>query len=679
MKVQNLLPTSVAQALETAWEQLGQLASSDLLFRNAIATALGESADPIAFQTAWANGDFSSFPSIEIRSTSEIRGANGAFAADTGKIYLAQEFVDTNVNNPGAITAILLEEYGHYLDSQVNVSDRPGDEGEIFARLVQGERIREPELAILKAEDDTATVTLDRPFIEIEQSTLDTTADEDNYTNYAEPRLSQQSNTIKSLLSKVSQKNIGKYVGDLSEEPRYTPQQQSAAAEYIIDTLEGFDYEVTLDPITAAPSSPGNIIAQLPGKINPDTKFIIGAHYDSVEESPGADDNASAVAGTLEIARVLQNFQPDATIEFVLFGAEEEDDETETEENTRGSQQYAIEAAEEEVAITGMFSLEMIGYFSDRPNSQVPFSSFDLDFSTSPPQVVPPGTGTPALRVSEENRTTGDFIAAVGNSPQSDEFLEAFQTTSNALVKDLNVITAKAFANGNLFPQTRRSDHAPFWDNGYEALMLTDTANFRNPNYHQPTDTIETLDLTFAKQVTQAALATAIITTSVLVVDGTNGQGSDNLFGTSRADEINGGNEKDILTGLAGHDIVNGGNGQDILTGVDPSATHPGYGEIDTLNGGNGKDIFVLGDSNNVYYNNPDTSGLKDYALIIDYSKNDAIQLNGSPSNYTLAEDVTIGSSTGTGIFSVSEQNDLIGLVEGVTGLELNSSYFNFV
>ncbi|WP_013321018.1 putative Ig domain-containing protein [Gloeothece verrucosa] len=117
MNTQNTPLTIVVQALELTFEQLGQLAGNDLLFRNTIATAFGESADASAFQTAWANGDFSSFPPIEIRSRSELSGANGAFAIATGKIYLAQEFIEANINNPDAIAHLLIQQFGYYLNS----------------------------------------------------------------------------------------------------------------------------------------------------------------------------------------------------------------------------------------------------------------------------------------------------------------------------------------------------------------------------------------------------------------------------------------------------------------------------------------------------------------------------------------------------------------------------------
>ena len=172
MTTQNLLSPILNQALDSVWYQLGQFASNDILFNSVISTAFGASADASSFQTAWAKGDFSGFPPIEIRNRSEINGANGAFAIATGKIYLSQEFIDANVNNVGVITAVLLEEYGHYVDSKINLTDSAGDEGNIFARLVQGEGISESELAVLKAEDDSAIVMLDGQLVQIEQDTV---------------------------------------------------------------------------------------------------------------------------------------------------------------------------------------------------------------------------------------------------------------------------------------------------------------------------------------------------------------------------------------------------------------------------------------------------------------------------------------------------------------------------
>ncbi|MBE9084515.1 MULTISPECIES: FG-GAP-like repeat-containing protein [unclassified Tolypothrix] len=117
-----------------------------------------------------AQGDFSDVPSIEIVNRNDINGANGAFAISTGKIYIAAEFISQNAQNLDAIVAVLLEEYGHYVDSQINTKDATGDEGDIFAWLVQGKSLSESALAVLQAEDDSATVTLNGQVVDIEMN-----------------------------------------------------------------------------------------------------------------------------------------------------------------------------------------------------------------------------------------------------------------------------------------------------------------------------------------------------------------------------------------------------------------------------------------------------------------------------------------------------------------------------
>ncbi|WP_414579272.1 hypothetical protein [Anabaena sp. CCY 9402-a] len=157
---QTWLKLVVDQSLDTVFDLLHQFANTPR-FRENIAVTFGNSVDASGFQTAWMNRDFATFPPIEIRSAAEINGANGAFSRDTGKIYLAAEFITQNANNLEAITNVLLEEYGHFVDAQINVIDTPGDEGAIFSRLVQGDILSEQQLAVLRAEDDTATVMLD--------------------------------------------------------------------------------------------------------------------------------------------------------------------------------------------------------------------------------------------------------------------------------------------------------------------------------------------------------------------------------------------------------------------------------------------------------------------------------------------------------------------------------------
>lgn len=157
--------------------------------------------------------------------------------------------------------------------------------------------------------------------------------------------------------------------------------------------------------------------------------------------------------------------------------------------------------------------------------------------------------------------------------------------------------------------------------------------------------------------------------------------GTDCLIGSPGNDQLNGKNGNDVLIGLAGNDILDGGNNCDILIGVNPLSVNPGRSEIDILNGGSGSDRFVLGGINNVYYDNgnPNTQGLGDYALIKDFENVDTIQLKGTSNDYLLNNTFTIGYKTGTAIFLKDNVNELIGFVEGVTDLNLNSSNFSFV
>ncbi|MBE9187540.1 FG-GAP repeat protein [Microcoleus sp. LEGE 07076] len=167
-----IMGSAIAQtAVGIAQNSLSSFATSpDFLAKMQV--AFGNSFDveqAVKLASAWAQGDFSEFPEIEIRSEAEINGALGAFAAATGKIYLSREFLAKNAGNVTAVAGVLLEEFGHFVDSQINRVDAIGDEGEIFSDLVQGKALSQGELAGLKGEDDSAIVVLDGVVRAIEQ------------------------------------------------------------------------------------------------------------------------------------------------------------------------------------------------------------------------------------------------------------------------------------------------------------------------------------------------------------------------------------------------------------------------------------------------------------------------------------------------------------------------------
>ncbi len=191
---------------------------------------------------------------------------------------------------------------------------------------------------------------------------------------------------------------------------------------------------------------------------------MIGAHYDTVAGTPGADDNASGVAALLELARLHKEESLDKTLQFVAFALEEPPF---FRSKFMGSYVYAKNLSKEGKIIDGMICLESIGYFTDKPDSQL----FPLPFF----RFMYP--------------TTGNFIAFVSNF-HSKSFLNRAKTAFKNGT-DLPVESISAFS---LIPGIDFSDHRSFWKFGYNAFMVTDTAFYRNTQYHGAGDIPETLD-----------------------------------------------------------------------------------------------------------------------------------------------------------------------------------------
>ena len=151
------------EAMPTVYEQLKNFAA-DPDFTAKMNETFGDSWDTEkakALTQEWISGDFSGIPQVKVISESEINGANGAFAAATDTIYLSKEFLDRNAGNPTAVVDVLLEEIGHSVDSHLNITDSPGDEGAIFAAVVQGKELSQGDLQDLKSEDDHDTIAID--------------------------------------------------------------------------------------------------------------------------------------------------------------------------------------------------------------------------------------------------------------------------------------------------------------------------------------------------------------------------------------------------------------------------------------------------------------------------------------------------------------------------------------
>jgi Zn-dependent M28 family amino/carboxypeptidase len=251
--------------------------------------------------------------------------------------------------------------------------------------------------------------------------------------------------------------------------PLLSPERLEAAEAYVAGRWRDWGLEVEREEFefTWEQGRCANLIAR-PAPTRDGPRLIIGAHLDTVPDSPGADDNASGVAALLELSRLFAGYQGPAAVEFIAFALEEA--------GLIGSTHYALKLRREQTTVLGMLSLEMLGFTETRGLQRYPWWL----------------RGRPSQ---------GTYIGLAANT-RSRGLLRTVETAMRA-VPDLPVEAMALPGRGAIFPEARLSDHAPFWDCGYPALLVTDTAMFRNPHYHRATDTVGTLDLAFLARVTQ--------------------------------------------------------------------------------------------------------------------------------------------------------------------------------
>lgn len=240
--------------------------------------------------------------------------------------------------------------------------------------------------------------------------------------------------------------------------------QLNETADYIEREMKANGCSVSRQPVAFDGRTYYNVIGEIKGT-NPDKKeiLIVGAHYDTASMTPGADDNASGVAGLLELARLTGKGPAERTIRFAAFTLEEPPVFGTV---NMGSYFYARQVKEEGVKVHGMIALEMIGYFCEEKGCQH----------------YPAGVGW--LFPDK-----GNFISFVGDLSSRSFTLQvrkSFPKTSRLPVETLNTFSSIIGVDF--------SDHRNFWKFGFKAFMITDTAFYRNRNYHQPEDTWEKLD-----------------------------------------------------------------------------------------------------------------------------------------------------------------------------------------
>jgi hypothetical protein len=253
---------------------------------------------------------------------------------------------------------------------------------------------------------------------------------------------------------------------------------RDAALAYVTRALTEFGYEPRVEPLGYGPTA-FNLVAERRGEQHPDEVVLVAAHLDAFFS--GADDNSSGVSALLEIARVASTLRFSRSLRFVAFDLEEY--------GAAGSARYVEAGLAGDVVLA--LVLECLGYASSERGSQ---------------------DGLPGLSLGE----TGDFLMVVANGDSREQAQRLL-----ALNHDYGFVHMKGIAAGGSawFPLTSaltRSDNGPFWLARIPALMLTDTADLRNPNYHSAADTPETLDPKFLTGSTRAALAGAALFAGVL-------------------------------------------------------------------------------------------------------------------------------------------------------------------
>lgn len=277
------------------------------------------------------------------------------------------------------------------------------------------------------------------------------------------PPLSDQENDLRELL----RGHVEALAGLIGIRHDSRPSSLDATVAYIEHQFASMGQTARVEAYPTDAWDAKNLVVEWPGSKHSEDVVILGGHYDTVRSTPGADDNATAIAGLLAVCRLLKGRAFSKTIRFVAF-ANEEPPHFGT--KTMGSMVYAKGCKTRGDRIHAMVCLEMLGYYDTGPNTQ--------EYPAELPKIV-----SPLLR------STGDFIALVSDFAswrQLRRFTRGFKSVAKCPVTSAPLPGAQ-----NLLWV---SDHGPFWDQGYPALMVTDTAWFRNPHYHAPTDTPETLD-----------------------------------------------------------------------------------------------------------------------------------------------------------------------------------------
>jgi serralysin len=579
----------------------------------------------LSLGNAWKNQDFSIIPAITLLSSAELNGANGAFAATTNTIYLSQEFVANHQENVASITNVILEELGHWIDSQINTTDSVGDEGAIFAALVQREGLSNEDLQLLRAEDDHAVIILDGQSIAIEQQNFTGTSGNDTITG------TNQDDVIDGLGG--NDRIFGEDGNDTINGGNDGDNLFGGNGNDILNGDAGND---TLNEDTGSDSINGGIGTDTYAANYSDRLVGLTMTFDSTT------GNGTIVVGTeTDTLTSIENFNYFTGTNFddTIFGG--------------ASGDYNISGGAGNDSISGNAGNDRI--FGEDGNDTINGGNDgDNLFGGNGNDILNGDAGDDTL-----NEDTGND--SINGGAGTDTYAANYSDRLVGLTMTFDSTTG----NGTIVV-------------GTETDTLTSIENF---NYFTGTNFDDTI---FGGASGDYNISGGAGNDSI-----SGNAGNDRIFGEDGNDTINGGNDGDNLFGGNGNDILNGGSGNDnlygdndndTLIGVNSTNATPGKGEVDVLTGGAGSDRFILGDFNWIGYDDglSNNAGTNDYAQITDFntSEGDIIQFKGVSTDYLL---VVFGADTRIFIDKPgTETDELIGIIKNQTGLSLTANYFAY-
>ncbi|MBE9244096.1 calcium-binding protein [Microcystis aeruginosa LEGE 00239] len=627
------MTSSLLPLLPAVDDILFDFAQSDGFWANLV-TAFGTSYDVVKatqLRQQWQSRNFSQLPPIEVLSDEVLGTANGAYSSSTNKIYLSASFLNTA--SSAAIVNVILEEIGHYVDAQINPVDSAGDEGAIFAELVQGNSLDVATLDALRAENDQTTIIVNGESIQVEQADFTGTPGNDNITG------TSGDDNISGLDGNDTLSGLG---GN--------------------DNLSGGNGNDVVNGDTGNDDLAGdNGNDSLNGGVGNDLlRSDLG--NDTINGGSGFDYYFASYSD--RSSGLTMTYDPTTGNGTITIGSEVDT-------------LISIESFNAGRALSGGFEGTDFNDFIVGTSDNENYIWYGL-FGNGGDDTVSGGAGDDLVRGGEGNDVvngdTGNDDLAGDNGNDS---LNG-GVGNDLLRSDLGNDTINGGSGFDYY-------FASYSDRSSGLTMTYDpTTGNGTITIGSEVDTLISIESFNAGRALSGGFEGTDFNDFIV---GTSDNENDffyGLFGNDGDDTVSGGAGDDKVFGGEGNDVVNGDTGNDELYGQNNNdtlqGTNNGTGEQDYLVGGTGNDRFILADTTKTFYDDGNSTlpGDNDYATIADFNTtDDIIQLRGSSSNYLLSVD---GSNTKLYINKPgSERDELIAVINNQTALSLTASYFSYV